>query len=185
MCAAFINSSGGSSSSLQHTEERKSMMLTQGGRQCWLRGCREDVTPHVSPQWGQELCQGSSQWWLPLSQQRKGFAAWMLCLAKERPWMRRKGLAAMVTTKPLLDLHYPVQVGWKDGRWSFLVDLEDTCTPHFVNVCLHCPECGSAPDRVFWLSDSIPCMLPFIQGSQNCLQSFAKLVNWYLPEACR
>lgn len=32
----------------------------------------------------------------------------------------------MVTTKSVLDLHYPVRVGWKDRRWSFLVDLVDT-----------------------------------------------------------
>lgn len=117
MRACFINSTGGSASSLQHTEEGNFMVLTQGGRQCWLMSCREDVTAHVSPEWGQELCQGGFHWWLPLNQQREGLAAWMLCLAEERPWTRRKGLAAMVTTKPLLDLHYPVKVGWKDRMW--------------------------------------------------------------------
>lgn len=48
--------------------------------------------------------------------------------------MRRKGSAAMVTTKPLLELHYPVKVGWKNRRWSFLLGLEDTCTHHPINV---------------------------------------------------
>lgn len=143
---------------------------------------RKDVTPRVSPEWEQELCQGSSQGWLPLSQQREGPAAWMLRLAKERPWTRRKGSAAMVTTKSVLDLHYPVRVGWKDRRWSFLVDLVDTWTPHFVNTYLHCLECGSTPDWVFWSSDPIPHMLPLIQGSQTCLQSLTKLVTGALQK---
>lgn len=156
--------------------------VSTGWKVGWLTSCRKDVTPHVSPEWGQELWQGSFQWWCHWASREGGLAAWMLCLVEERPWTRRKGLAAMVTTKPLLHLHYPVKVEWKDRRWSFLVDLEDTCTPHFVNACLHCLECGSASD--FKLSDSIPCMISFIQGSQSCLQSLTKLVNWCLP-VCR
>lgn len=121
---------------------------------------------------------------MPLSQQRGGPCSLDVVSGWGETLNRRKGLAAMVTTKPLLHLHYPVKVEWKDRRWSFLVDLEDTCTPHFVNACLHCLECGSASDWVFKLSDSIPCMISFIQGSQSCLQSLTKLVNWCLP-VCR